>query len=590
MPQSLEFLSRRSVPLATVMQVDPRRQFPRRFVPAQADMGEWAQIEPLFGELLRRPIASLEELERWLLDCSELSGAIAEERTKRYIAMTTQTDDPVRERAYQDFIEQVDPKTKPMWFALESAYLGNPFRKQLPMAQYAVMDRIVETDVTLFREANVPLETEDALLAKDYQKITGAMTITYRGAELTLQQAAKFLEEPQRAVRQEVWELVARRRLQDREPLEALYDKMVQLRTQVGRNAGFADYRDYIFKRRRRFDYTPQDCYQFHAGVETAVLPLVARIFEQRRSALGVPTVRPWDTQVDPLGRPPLRPFETTEQFVRGTEEIFRRIDPALGDQFGFLWEARLLDLESRKGKAPGGYQSTLHERRWPFIFMNAVGRDDDVRTLLHEGGHAFHQLASREQPLIHYRTCPYEFAEVASMGMELLAAPHLNVFYREASDYRRAYRNTLEDAVALFPWIATIDAFQHWVYTTPAHTREQRRQAWVELLRRFQPWIDWSGYEDHRDYAWHRQLHLFSTPFYYIEYGIAQVGALQVWLQSRTDHRGTVERYWRALALGGSRPLPRLFEAAGATFKFDAGTLRPLMDAAGEELDRLGE
>jgi len=576
--------------LGTLMQVDPRRQFPRRFVPQETDAGDWAEVEPLFQELLRRPVTSLEELERWLFDCSELSGVLAEERTRRYIAMTTQTDDPVREQAYEDFIEQIDPKAKTMWFAVESAYLKNPYRKHLPMAQYAVMDRIVETNVTLFREANVPLETDDALLAKDYQKITGAMTITYRGQEITLQQAAKFLEEPDRAVRQEVWELVNRRRLQDREALEALYDKMVPLRTQIARNADFANYRDYIFKRRRRFDYTPEECFEFHAGVEQAVLPLVGRIYERRRRALGIPTLRPWDMLVDPLGRPPLRPFESTEQFVRGTEEIFRRIDPALGDQFRFLWDERLLDLESRKGKAPGGYQSTLHDRRWPFIFMNAVGRDDDVRTLLHEGGHAFHQLASREQPLIHYRTCPYEFSEVASMAMELLAAPHLNVFYHSETDYRRAYRNTLEDAVTLFPWIATIDAFQHWVYTHPEHTREERRQAWVGLTLRFQPWVDWSGYEVERDHAWHRQLHLFAVPFYYIEYGIAQVGALQVWLLSRSDHRAAVERYWRALSLGGSRPLPKLFEAAGATFKFDAATLKPLADAVGEELDRLAD
>lgn len=576
--------------MAMLMQVDPRREFPRRFVPQGADMGAWSQIEPLFQELLRRPIASLPELEQWLVDCSELSGALAEERTRRYIAMTTQTDDQAREQAYQDFIEQIDPKTKPMWFAIESAHLANPYRKQLPMNQYAVMDRIVETNVTLFREANVPLETEDALLAKDYQKITGAMTITYRGQELTLQQAAKFLEEPDRAVRQEVWELVARRRLQDREALEGLYDKMIPLRTQIARNADFPNYRDYTFKRRRRFDYTPEDCYQFHTGVEQAVLPLVIRIYERRRRTLGVPGLRPWDTLVDPLGRPPLRPFASTEQFVRGTEEIFRRIDPALGDQFKFMWDEQLLDLESRKGKAPGGYQSTLHERRWPFIFMNAVGRDEDVRTLLHEGGHAFHQLASREQPLIHYRTCPYEFAEVASMGMELLAAPHLKVFYENDQDYKRAYRNTLEDAVVLFPWIATIDAFQHWVYTNPTQTREERRRAWTALFVRFQPWIDWSGYEEERDFAWHRQLHLFALPFYYIEYGIAQVGALQVWLQSRSDHRGAVERYWRALSLGGSRSLPKLFEAAGATFTFDAATLRPLADAVSEELDRLGD
>ncbi|HXF83330.1 MAG TPA: M3 family oligoendopeptidase, partial [bacterium] len=509
---------------------------------------------------------------------------------RRYIAMTTQTDDPVREQAYNHFVQEIDPQTKPMWHALDVRYLQSPYRRELPPERYAVMDRIVETNVALFRPENVPLETEEALLAKDYQKITGAMTVTFRGTELTLPQAAKYLEEPDRAVRQEVWELVARRRLQDREAIDDLYDRLIVLRDRIARNAGFATYRDYIFKRRRRFDYTPEDCLQFHEGVEQAVLPLVTRIYEARRQRMGLATLRPWDTLVDPLGRPALRPFTTVDELLAGCEEIFRRVDPALGAQFRFMREERLLDLESRKGKAPGGYQSTLHERRWPFIFMNAVGRDDDVRTLLHEGGHAFHQLASREDPLIFYRTTPYEFAEVASMGMELLAAPHLDVFYREEGAFRRAYRNALEDAVLLLPWIATIDAFQHWVYTHIGHSRDERRRAWVEIYRRFQPALDWSGYADAEGWLWHRQLHLFTSPFYYIEYGIAQTGALQIWLQSRRDYRAAVERYWQALRLGGSRPLPHLFAAAGATFRFDHATLKPLADAVGEELDRLGD
>jgi oligoendopeptidase F len=570
------------------MQVDPRRPFPRRFVPASANIGDWAQIEPLFKQLQDRPIHAVGDLEQWLVDCSELAAAISEERTRRYIAMTVQTDDPAREAAYQEFIEQIDPKVKPYWHSLEVNYLHNPFRASLATDRYAVLDRIVENNVALFRQQNIPLETQDTLLMKDYQKTTGAMTIVYRGEELTLQHASKFLEEPARAIRQEVWELVARRRLQDQETLEGLYDQMVALRTQIAGNAGFPNYRDYIFKRRRRFDYTPEDCFQFHEGVERAVVPLVRKILEDRRRTLSVDPLRPWDTLVDPKGRPPLRPFSKIDDLTVGIEEVFRRVDPALGAQFRFMWEEKLLDLDSRKGKAPGGYQSTLHERRWPFIFDNAVGRDDDVRTMLHEGGHAFHQLAAREQPLIHYRNAPLEFAEVASMGMELLAAPHLDVFYKTREDYARSYRATLEDAVSILPWVATIDAFQHWVYTHPGHTRAQRTQAWLEVFRRFSSVVDWSGYDEALAYAWHRQLHLFLAPFYYIEYGIAETGALQIWTRSRTNHREAVERYWQALALGGSKPLPRLFDAAGAQFRFDYDTLAPLMDAIATELDRI--
>jgi len=573
-----------------MMQVDPRRDFPRRFVPQDADMADWRRLEPLFQQLLTCPIDTVPALEQWLVDCSELSGAILEERTRRYIAMTTQTDDPVREAAYNYFVQEIDPKVKPLWHALNLAYLKSPARRQLPPSRYAVLDRLVENDVALFREENVPLETEEALLAKDYQKVMGAMTITYQGRELTLQQAGKYLEETHRAVRQEVWELVSRRRLQDRDAIEEIYERLLLLRQRIAGNAGFQNYRDYAFRRRRRFDYGPEDCFAFHRGVERAILPLVQRIYEDRRRKLGVPTLRPWDTQADPLGRPPLRPFASAEELIRGCAEIFRRIDPALGRQFEFMAEEKLLDLESRKGKAPGGYQSTLHERRWPFIFMNAVGRDDDLRTLLHEGGHALHQLAAREEPLIHYRHSPLEFAEVASMGMELLAAPHLGVFYRDEAEYRRAYRNTLEEAVLIFPWIATIDAFQHWIYTHAGHSADERRRQWLELYRRFQPAIDWSGYDEELASYWHRQLHLFTSPFYYIEYGIAETGALQVWRHSRQDYRAAVERYWQALSLGGSRPLPELFEAAGARFNFDYDTLKPLADAVAAELDRIGD
>ena len=342
-----------------LMQVDPRRPFPRKFVPAGADMGDWAQIEPLFRHLLDRAPRTVGELEQWIYDCSELSSVIAEERTKRYIAMTIQTDDPVREAAYQHFIEEIDPKVKPLWHALDVAYLNNPVRRQLSKDRYAVLDRIVETNVQLFREENVPLETQEALLSKDYQKLTGGMTITYREKELTIQQGMKHLEEPDRRVRQDVWELITNRRLQDKEKLEELYNQLVELRGRIAKNAGFDNYRDYAFKRRRRFDYTPEDCFRFHEGVERAVLPVVRSIMEDRRRKLKADRLRPWDLQVDPLNRPPLRPFATADDLVRGTHEIFLRVDPELGAQFKFMADEKLLELESRKGKAPGDRKST---------------------------------------------------------------------------------------------------------------------------------------------------------------------------------------------------------------------------------------
>jgi oligoendopeptidase F len=571
------------------IQVDLKRLYPRKFVPQDADMGDWAQVEPLFKQLLARKPASVQELEQWLADYSELSAAHGEEGSKRYIAMTTQTDDPVREAAYQKFVEEIVPRIKPLMQETEKAYLANPYRKLLPAQRYAVLDRKSANSVALFREENVPLETQDELLAKDYHKLMGAMTITVNGSELTLQQASKVLEQPDRGLRQQVWEQMTARRLKDKDALEEIYDKLVALRTQMAANAGFPNYRDLAFRQRERFDYTAEDCFRFHDGVERAVMPLARKIRARRRQLLTLDSLRPWDLSVDPLNRAPLAPFSTTGDFVAGIRRIFTRVHPSFGEQFQFMADHGLLELENRKGKAPGGYQSTLEERRLPFIFMNAVGRDHDLRTLVHEGGHAFHALAAREEPLVDYRHAPIEFCEVASMGMELLALPHLGEFYKDAEDYRRACQTRLEDLVLLLPAIALGDAFQHWVYTNPAHTREQRASTWVDLTTRFNAGVDWNGYEDARAYHWHAILHFFAIPFYYIDYGIAQLGALQVWLRSRTNYRDAVEQYWQALTFGGSRPLPELFAAAGARFQFDYEILKPLMDAVEEELDRTG-
>lgn len=558
--------------------VDLDQTFPRRFVPADADPGAWDQMEPLFQRLLAAEPGSPADLERWLEDASELLSVIDEERARRYVAMTCQTDDPAREQAFLFFIEQIVPKVKPLAHALDEACLRSPHRAQLP-PRYRLLDRIIENRVSLFRPENVPLETDEARLKQQYQKITGAMTVVFRRQEHTLQQMARYLEETDRSLREEAWRLVAERRLVDRGALDELFDRMLALREQIARQAGCADYREYAFRQRERFDYTPEDCLRFHDAVERQVMPLARRLVEDRRQALGLDVVRPWDMHVDPQGRPPLRPFETATQLASGVEEIFSRVDPALGRQFRFLRDRELLDLESRKGKAPGGYQSTLNERRVPFIFMNAVGRDDDLRILLHEGGHAFHMLAARRDPIAEYRDAPLEFCEVASMGMELLASDHIGVFYPSNEDARRSHREMLERSIALFPWVATIDAFQHWLYTHPGHSHAERRHAWTQTFRRFNPGVDHSGLEEIEASLWHRQLHLFLAPFYYIEYAIAQIGALQVWRRARQDRAEAVRRYLGALALGGTAPLPALFAAAGAEFDFSAGTLGPLMD-----------
>jgi oligoendopeptidase F len=558
---------------------------PRRFLAPQIDLTDTTALAPVFDQLESRlgAAANGEALEAWLDDYSEVNAAISENSSRTYIAMTCQTDDPAREKAYLQLVETVDPWLKPRQFALLQKLVAHPAFASLP-SYYDVFRRSVRNRVSLYREANVPRETEEARLGQQYQKIVGAMTVEFDGQEQTLAQLSRVLQETDRARRQQAWELTVQRRLQDREKLEDIFDAMLKLRGEIAREAGFADYRAYAFALNERFDYTPEDCQQFQDTIAESIVPLARELQRERRAKLAVDPLRPWDLAVDPENRPPLKPFTTADEFVAKAQAIFNRLDARLGKSFSLLGANGLLDLESRKGKAPGGYQSTLDEARLPFIFMNAVGVQGDVVTLLHEAGHAFHALAAREQRLGGYRGSPIEFCEVASMSMELMAAPLLEEYYAPA-DANRARRQHLEGIIAFFPWMATVDAFQHWLYTHPNHKRAERRDAWLALMDRFGGIEDYDGHALARAYGWHRQLHIFLNPFYYVEYGIAQLGALQMWRHARQDAAQAVNLYLHGLALGGSRPLPELFAAAGLKFDFSAATIRPLVEDVGAAL-----
>jgi len=562
---------------------------PRAFVPAKIDLGKWAELEPLFSRLETRvaECRSPKELEAWLLDWSELSAALDEESSRRYIAMTCHTDNADAEKAYLHFVEKIEPEVKPRHFKLAQSYVAHPSRSKLPPARYEVFDRDTTLQVELFRPANVPLETVEAKLSQQYQKLSGSLTVQFQGEEKTLVQMGRYLEEPDRALRQEAWELLTRRRLQEASKFEEIFDSLVETRQQIAKNAGFENYRDYAFRKLGRFDYTPQDCERFHEAVEVEIMPLVRALQAERQSRLGLGTLRPWDLAVDPLNRAPLRPFEEVDQMVGRTQQIFNRLDPELAQGFQRMQDLKLLDLANRKGKAPGGYQSTLAEARVPFIFMNAIGLQRDVETILHEAGHAFHALATRNEDLYAYRGAPIEFCEVASMSMELLGNEFLEEFYSQP-EANRARRTHLEGIVSIFPWIATVDSFQHWVYTHPGHRPAERTTAWEELMGRFGGNVDWRGQETAQANLWHRQLHIFIHAFYYIEYGIAQLGALQVWANSKSNKAGALRAYKTALGLGGSRPLPELFGAAGCRFQFSRAAIAPLVKLVRSELEKL--
>lgn len=560
-------------------------EFPRQYVDPDAHFGSWETAEKYYRDLVERPVESCEELEKWLLDMSELDAVFGQEGTSRHIDMTCATDDPVRKQRHLDFLQNINPKRKPWAFKLEVRFVELAKRFPLPPMRYELLERSARNAIELYREENIPLQTEDDELQQQFQETVGAMTCTYKNEELTLQQLGRFLEEPDRPVREETWRLGSDRFLQDCEKLDEIYDSMIERRDRIAGNAGCSGFAEYMFKAYERFDYSPDDCHAFRDAIEQVVVPAAGELARRRKAKLGLETLRPWDLAVDPDNRPPLRPFETPDELTAGCSRIFHKVNPELGSVFDTLREQDSLDLESRKGKAPGGYQATYEERRMPFIFMNAVGTESDVRTLLHEGGHAFHTWACRHEPLMAYRHAPIEFCEVASMGMECLSLPHVEEFYGD--DANRARKRFFEEIIQFFPWMARVDGFQHYVYANVGDSMETRKDHWQELTKRFAPHIDYSGLETFDRHSWHRKLHFFEVPFYYVEYGIAQLGALQVWMNARQDREQAVALYRNGLALGGSRPLPELFEAAGCKFDFSEATLRPLVDAVMEEIDR---
>lgn len=567
------------------------RHLPRQFVPADFNPADWPQIETLYDKLIETNLADAPTLEEFLRDWNELGRALHEEYARRYIAMTCQTDDQAAADAFKYFVTEISPKLKPRDNELEKHYLASPARQSLPPERYALYDKRIAERAKLFREANVPLETEEELTVQAYQTIRAAMTTEFEGQERTLEQLMPIIQEPDRARRAAAWRAIYARAQRDYDKLDTLFDKLFALRRQIARNADFDNYRDYSFAAYQRFDYTPEDCYQFHASVDESVTPLRRKIQARRRAQMKLDTLRPWDTQhdswglaPDPLGRPPLKPFQTARELIDGSARVFERIEPELAGQFRQMDALGVLDLENRKGKAPGGYQMSLPESGVPFIFMNAVGSDGDVNTLLHEGGHAFNAFATRDEWINAYRVPPTEFCEVASMGMELLGADYLNEFYSDADADRWRCKH-LEGIVVTLGWVATIDAFQHWLYTHPEHTPAERADAWVSTYKRFAGDVDWSGLEHLLPTRWQLQLHIFEVPFYYIEYGIAQLGALQVWRNMRRDRRAAVAAYKRALAVGGSRPLPAIYEAADIKFDFSTETVKPLMAMVAKEL-----
>tara|TARA_Y100000994_G_scaffold3735_1_gene3884 strand:+ start:467 stop:2149 length:1683 start_codon:yes stop_codon:yes gene_type:complete len=551
------------------------------------DAKQWDELQPIYQEFLDREIVSADALESWLLELGQFDAYVGETGSMLYVDMTCDTENEEVKQAYLDFVEQVQPELAKVGDSLNRKLAESPYADELDSVEYNVLLRDTRMGIAIFREENIALGTELTKLGQRYNEICGAMTVQFDGEERTMQQMGKYLQVNDREVRESAYRAVGERRFQDAEEIDELYDKMIALRHQVAQNAGYENFRDYTFDSKRRFDYTPTDCEAFQTAIEQICVPLMREIDGERRDALGLKALRMWDMGHDVQGRNPLQPFTEVEEMVAGTSRMFHRLSSELGEFFDSLRDGTSLDLDSRKGKAPGGYQLQRDHSRKPFIFMNATGLQRDLETMVHEAGHAFHSIYADEIPLVDYRSAPIEFCEVAAMSMELLTHDFLDEFY-SSDDANRAVREHLEGIVSILAWIATIDAFQHWIYTNPGHSKEERHQQWLNLGDRFGSILDWTGFEDWRKVGWQRQLHLFSYPFYYIEYGIAQLGALQLWLQYQKNPQTALDNYAKSMRLGGSRPLPELFEAGEMSFDLGNSTVQGLIDAVRAELDEL--
>ena len=560
----------------------------RTYIPETLKV-DWNSLEPIFNELTTRSIHSLSQLEQWLLDRSELEAALEEDFAWRYIRMTCDTTDEKLLNDFQYFATEIEPKIAPISNELNKKFINCQFTAELDKDKYFVFTRGIKKALELFREENIPLLTQIQVEQQKYQGITGSMSVIINNQEYTLEQAAVFLKDTDRSVRQTAWEAITARRLKNKVQLDNLFNSLLKLRHQVALNAGFENFRDYMFQALGRFDYTAADCLNFHKAIEKEIVPILKDQAENRRIALNLNELKPWDMEVDTSGKAALKPFKNGEELIDKSIKCFQGLSPYIGERLEIMKRNGFFDVDSRKGKAPGGYNYPLAESGAPFIFMNSAGTFRDLTTMVHEGGHAIHTFITAGLELNDFKHTPSEVAELASMSMELISMDHWHVYFENPEDLKRAKKDQLKDVLKTLPWVAVVDQFQHWIYTNPEHSVEERSQAWKNIFEDFgNNFSDWSEHPEAQENLWQKQLHIFEVPFYYIEYGIAQLGAIAVWKNYKNDPEKGLSMYLDALKLGYTKTIKEIYETAGIEFNFSAEYVKELADFVKAELKDL--
>jgi len=560
------------------------------FLPPSLIIQKPEDILPFYQQLLNRTIQSASEFQEFLLDVSDLESAVSEDMAWRYIRMTCDTANKDHEQAYLTFVQEIQPQLAPLEDSLNQQIINCPFVSELENENdaFKIYFRNLRGAVELFREENIALQTEVQTLAQEYSAIQGSMQIDWNGKQITLQQASNLLLETDREIRKQVWEKITAARLSRASELEELFSKQVKLRHQIAVNAGFTNYRDYTFKSLDRYDYSVEHCKQFHNSVEQVVVPMLRKITQRRKEAMQLEALMPWDMAVDPLGRKPLKPFTDGTELLQKGLDCLREIRPYFAQCLETMKNNGLLDLESRLGKAPGGYNYPLAKTNMPFIFMNASGNLRDVETLVHEAGHAIHSFRMAPLALNAFKNTPSEVAELASMSMELLSMDGWHHYFQDEHDLKRAKEDQLEGIIGTLPWIAQVDAFQHWIYENPNHSIDDRQQEWMNLNRKFGTgMVDYSKFPGVLESSWHKQLHVFELPFYYIEYGIAQLGSIGIWKNYLENRELALDQYEAFLKLGYQVSIPEIYNTGGVDFNFTQDYIESLMGAVLLELDK---
>ena len=560
----------------------------RKFVEDNLIIDKWSKLSNLFEDLLNRDINSASDLEKWMLNRSELEAVLEEELAWRYIKMNIDTRDKELAKRFHFWIEEISPKIAPYSHKLNLKLVNNKFLSELDVDKYRIYLRGVKKSIEIFREENIPLFTEMQAKQQEYGAISAKMTIEYEGKKLTMQQASQLLKDTNRKNREKIFTKINNRRLKDSERLDELFDELINIRQRIAKNAGFANYRDYMFAYLGRFDYTATDCFNFHDAIQQEIVPIVTYFENERKKKLNLHEYKVWDTEVDADGFKPLKPFDGESELIEKTVLAFKKLKPFFGNCISVMNEMNHLDLESKEGKAPGGFMYPLYEIGVPFIYMNAVGSQRDLTTMVHEGGHAIHSFLSRDLEMTEFKSTPSEVAELASMSMELISMKYWDIFYKNKEDLKRAKILQLKRSLETLPWIAAIDKFQHWIYTND-HNSEERKKKWIEISSELgNQVINWKGQEIALEYQWQKQLHLYEVPFYYIEYGMAQLGAIAIWREFIIHGDKSLDKYINALKLGYTKSISEIYETAGIKFDFSSKYVQELASFIKEQLSKI--